>query len=238
MRAPGFRATQAHRWTRGLHLPHWRPGAGRRRRRRVPADACGEYDGVEPAEGGGLAAGIDRAAMREMVDGDTRARSRGGRACRWRCREAIEVAAVAATSAGDMPRCSIRWRTTPGSSWPGRVPIGRPARAVTPTVLSTLRPPVEIGKIVGGIRIEDMRLAAARADQRAAGSTGNVSRPDRRHRPECRVVERLQILRGGATGMGDQYSGSIPSSRLAAQVKKTPARLASVPPRRSSAEPA
>jgi hypothetical protein len=43
-----------------------------------------------------------------------------------------------------------------------------------PIVLSTLRTPVESGKIVGGIGIEEMRLAAIRADQRAAGSTGET----------------------------------------------------------------
>ena len=29
---------------------------------------------------------------------------------------------------------------TPGSIWPGRVPMGRPSSAVKPIVLSTLRP--------------------------------------------------------------------------------------------------
>ena len=45
------------------------------------------------------------------------------------------------TSAAVMPFSSIRCSTTPGSSWPGRVPIGRPSSAVKPIVLSTLRPP-------------------------------------------------------------------------------------------------
>ena len=40
-----------------------------------------------------------------------------------------------------MPFCSIRCSTTPGSSWPGRVPIGRPSSAVKPMVVSMLRPP-------------------------------------------------------------------------------------------------
>ena len=34
----------------------------------------------------------------------------------------------------------MRWSTTPGSSCPGRVPIGSPSSAVKPRVLSTLRP--------------------------------------------------------------------------------------------------
>ncbi|KAG1184716.1 hypothetical protein G6F57_020806 [Rhizopus arrhizus] len=38
-----------------------------------------------------------------------------------------------------MPR-SIIHSTTPGSSRPGRVPMGRPSRAVNPIVLSTLLP--------------------------------------------------------------------------------------------------
>ena len=37
--------------------------------------------------------------------------------------------------------CVMRYRTTPGSIWPVRVPMGSPSRAVKPIVLSTLRPP-------------------------------------------------------------------------------------------------
>ena len=40
-----------------------------------------------------------------------------------------------------MPFAVIRYRTTPGSIWPVRVPIGSPSSAVNPIVLSTLRPP-------------------------------------------------------------------------------------------------
>jgi hypothetical protein len=39
-----------------------------------------------------------------------------------------------------MPRSSIRYSSTPGSSDPQRVPIGRPSTAVKPIVLATLRP--------------------------------------------------------------------------------------------------
>ena len=39
-----------------------------------------------------------------------------------------------------MPRWSIRYRITPGSRAPQRVPIGRPSTAVKPIVLATLRP--------------------------------------------------------------------------------------------------
>ena len=39
-----------------------------------------------------------------------------------------------------MPRWSIRYRITPGSSAPQRVPIGKPSTAVKPIVLATLRP--------------------------------------------------------------------------------------------------
>jgi hypothetical protein len=40
-----------------------------------------------------------------------------------------------------MLRCSMRYKTTPGSSVPQRVPIGRPSAGVNPMVVATLRPP-------------------------------------------------------------------------------------------------
>ena len=39
-----------------------------------------------------------------------------------------------------MPSSSIRYRITPGSRLPQRVPIGSPSTAVNPIVLATLRP--------------------------------------------------------------------------------------------------
>jgi hypothetical protein len=39
-----------------------------------------------------------------------------------------------------MPRWSIKYRITPGSSEPERVPIARPSTAVKPIVLATLDP--------------------------------------------------------------------------------------------------
>ena len=39
-----------------------------------------------------------------------------------------------------MPSVSSMCSTTPGSSWPQRVPIGMPSSAVKPMVLARLRP--------------------------------------------------------------------------------------------------
>ena len=65
-----------------------------------------------------------------------------------------------------MPSSSIRYRMTPGSRLPQRVPIGRPSTAVKPIVLATLRPPTIAHMLLplprcattvrpdGGLRIE------------------------------------------------------------------------------------
>ena len=63
-----------------------------------------------------------------------------------------------------MPRCSIRCRTTPGSSWPGRVPIGRPSRAV--------KPMVDLDAAAGGERAHRGAAAEVGDDHPAAGDLG------------------------------------------------------------------
>jgi len=47
-----------------------------------------------------------------------------------------------------IPSSSIKYRTTPGSRLPQRVPMGRPSTAVKPIVLATLRPPASAHRLL------------------------------------------------------------------------------------------
>ena len=48
---------------------------------------------------------------------------------------------TSAISSALIPSCCIIYSTTPGSSWPLRVPMGSPSSAENPMVEATARPP-------------------------------------------------------------------------------------------------
>ena len=63
-----------------------------------------------------------------------------------------------------MPRWSMRYRITPGSIEPQRVPIGNPSTAVKPMVLATLAPALTAHMLAPLPRCSTtVRPAAARA---------------------------------------------------------------------------
>ena len=73
-----------------------------------------------------------------------------------------------------MPRCSIRYSTTPGSSWPGRVPIGRPSSAVKPIVLSTLLPLAQPAHRGAAAEMRDDHPAAGHVGRHVAQPLGDI----------------------------------------------------------------
>ena len=142
-----------------------------------------------------------------------------------------------------MPRFSIRWRTTPGSSWPGRVPIGRPSSAVKPIVLSMLRPPSmrahrgaaaevggddpaagdlrgELGQAVGDVLVAEAVEAVAAdalvvegARDGVAVGDGRAGRGGRRCRSRRPAASRARSPARGGSARGCSAGAAAPATR-------------------------
>ena len=128
-----------------------------------------------------------------------------------------------------MPFSSIRCSTTPGSSWPGRVPIGRPSSAVKPIVLSMLRPSRERAHRGAAAEVGDDDAARRRSRARPRGgarrctrSSGRGSRSGGCPRRRARAAGRSS--RRGGRGRGGRRCRS---RRPAARPARSPSRAGS-----------